>query len=210
MAFDIGILGSGGQADEAESYLPSGVKPHFRAVNKEYLSGDKPFLIDIANPTNNEKATPVLAAVGTPTLRQIMVNQWPGDKYVTIQAQDTYVDTSALVGEGSIIAPGAVITTNVKIGNHNIINVSATISHNSITGNFVTVSPGAHIAGNVVLGDGVFVGIGATISNRVKIAAGSVIGAGAVVLSDIETENSVVVGVPAKTIRINEGWLNEL
>lgn len=210
MAFDIGILGSGGQADEAESYLPSGIKAHFRAVNKEYLSDDKPFLVDIANPTDSQKAIPVLAAVGTPTLRQIMVNQWPSDKYATIQAKDAYVDASALIGEGSIIAPNVVITTNVKIGNHNIINVSASVSHNSSTGDFVTVSPGARIAGNVILGNGVFVGIGATISNRVKIAAGSVIGAGAVVLSDIDVENSVVVGVPAKTIRINDGWLNEL
>ena len=210
MAFDIGILGSGGQADEAESYLSGDVKAVFRAVNKEYLSNDKPFLIDISNPSNYEKSSSVLAAVGTPTLREAMVNQWPGSQYATIQAENSYVDASAEIGEGSIIAPGAVITTNVKIGNHNIINVSATISHNSLTGDFVTVSPGAHIAGNVTLGDGVFIGIGATVSNRVKIAAGSVIGAGAVVMDDINIENSVVVGVPAKTIRINEGWLNEL
>ena len=48
MAFDIGILGSGGQADEAESYLSGGVKAIFRAVNKEYLSNDKPFLIAVS------------------------------------------------------------------------------------------------------------------------------------------------------------------
>lgn len=210
MAFKIGILGSGGQADEAVSYLQSDTEVIFNAINKEYITNTDIKLIDIVDPSDYEKTVAVVAAVGAPSLRRDMVSQWAGERYTVIHAKDSYVNEKTLIGEGTIIAPGVIVTTSVSLGAHNIINISATVSHNSILGDFVTVSPGAHIAGNVSLGNGVFVGIGATVSNGVKIADGCVIGAGAVVLNDVDIENSVVVGIPAETIRINEGWLREL
>lgn len=205
----IGIIGNGGQADEAESFLTD-KKVLFRALSEEYLDSSETSQINILTPTEYQKALPVIAAIGAPAVRRKMVEAWPGDRFDSIQAELSYIDKSAKIGEGSIIAPRAVITTNVEIGKHSIVNVAASISHNCKLGDYTTVSPGAHIAGNVELGDGVFVGIGAIISNDIKIASGSVIGAGAVVLRDITIENSVVVGSPAKVIRQNEGWLSEV
>lgn len=205
----IGLIGSGGQADEAESFLIDKAVS-FRALSEEYLDPNDPSKINILSPSDYQRALPVVAAIGAPAVRKKMVEAWPGDRFDSIRAELSYIDKSAKIGEGSIIAPRAVITTNVEIGRHAIINVAASISHNCRLGDYVTVSPGAHIAGNVELGDGVFVGIGAIISNNVKIASGVVIGAGAVVLQDIDIENSVVVGSPARIIKQNEGWLSEI
>lgn len=205
----IGILGSGGQADEAESYLGD-KEVAFRAISREYIDLNNSQQIDISTPEEYQKILPVIAAVGAPELRRKMVAEWGSDNFETIIAEYAYVDKTAKIGEGSIIAPRAVITTNVEIGKHVIVNIAASISHNSKLGDYVTVSPGAHIAGNVVLGGGVFVGIGAIISNNIEIASGSVVGAGAVVLESIFEENSVVVGTPARVIRINQGWLDEV
>lgn len=205
----IGILGAGGQADEAISYLKD-TDVEFKALTGEYINPGDEHEINIISPTDYQKTIEVVAAIGAPAARRAMVEKWPGEHYATIQAETSYVDESTKIGSGVIISPRAVITTNVEIGNHTIVNVAATISHNCKLGEFVTVSPGAHIAGNVELGDGVFVGIGAIISNGIKVAAGSVIGAGAVVVKDILEENSVAVGTPAKIIKINEGWLERV
>ncbi len=204
----IGILGNGGQADEAESF--AGVEVDFRAVSPEYLDNSSPNLINVLSPTDYQRAEAVVAAIGAPQVRKKMVEEWPGERYAIVQSEVSYVDQSAIIGEGTIIAPRAVITTNTEIGRHAIINVAATVSHNSKLGDYVTVGPGAHIAGNVTIGEGAFIGIGAIVNNGLYIADGVVVGAGAVVVKDISTPNSVVVGVPAKEVRVNEGWFNEV
>ncbi len=209
MSQEIGILGAGGQADEVVSYLVD-FDIMFHALSESHIDKDNQKQIDITTPSEYQSTLPVVAAVGAPAIRKMMVGQWPGEKFVTVRAATSYVDVSANIGDGTIIAPQAVITTNVEIGRHSIVNIAASISHNCKLGDFVTISPGAHIAGNVELGNGVFVGIGATISNDVKIAAGSVIGAGAVVVRDVAEENSVLVGSPAKLIKHNEGWLRAI
>jgi sugar O-acyltransferase (sialic acid O-acetyltransferase NeuD family) len=205
----IGLLGSGGQADEVESYLGEGDEVVFRAVNKDYLDGSNPKMIDINEPGDNQE-TEVIAALGTPGLRKKMADNWPGKKYSKVVSSKALVDSKAEIGQGAIIAPGAVITTNAKIGEHVLVNVNATISHDCRIGDFVTISPGAHIAGRVTIGNGVFVGIGAVVSNDVKIADGVVIGAGAVVLDDINEANAVAVGIPAKVVKLNDGWISEI
>lgn len=207
----IGLLGAGGQADEAESFFRSNGDVIFRAVDKQYITTSQTEgLIDIQNPTEVQKNTPVVAAVGAPAIRRELISRWAGSRFEIIRAEGLYIDGTVKIGEGTIIATGSVVTTNVTIGKHCIVNVAATISHNSKLGDFSTIGPGANIAGNVTLGDGVFVGIGAVIKNGVKIANGCVVGAGAVVLDDIEEENSVVIGVPARVARVNEGWLREI
>ena len=206
MSERIGLLGNGGQADEAESFYRGDVA--FRAVSKKYLTEEA--TVDINHPDDDEMITPVCAAVGAPAVRRNLVKEWPGDLYKSIISEKSYIDDSAELGEGSIVAPSSVITTRVRIGRHAIINVAATIQHDSLIGDFVTVGPGSHIAGNVIIGDGVFVGIGAVVSNDVRISKGVVIGAGATLIRDADVENGVYVGTPAKLIKINEGWLGEV
>lgn len=203
----VGILGSGGQADEAQSYFAQG-DIVFRAVDPSFIENES--LIDITNPTQEQQQTPVVAAVGAPAIRREMVEKWSGTTYASIVSEHSLVDKTTKVGEGCIIAPGAVLTTNIEVGNHVVINTNVTIGHDSKVGDYATISPGANIAGHVTIEDGVFIGIGAVVSNDISIAKGSVIGAGAVVIDNITDENAVYVGVPAKKIKQNEGWLREV
>lgn len=207
MGVEIGIIGNGGQADEAASYHKGEVK--FRAVSSEYVDKE---LIDIAKPSDEQASTKVVLAIGAPAVRRFLESEWPGDKYETIVSEHAVVDKSAQIGRGSIIAPRAVITTNVLLGEHNIVNVGSTIQHDSKLGDFVTISPGVNIGGNVRIGSGVFIGIGANISNDVVIADGVVLGAGATVPPHINLvkENGVYVGSPARIVKQNPGWLSEI
>jgi len=205
----IGIIGNGGQADEAHAYTKKEVG--FRAVNSEYLNNDSTHnLVDIEKPGADNIDTPVHIAIGAPALRRELEEKWPGQKYETIISEHAIVDKSANIGEGALIAPRAVITTNVKLGRHVIVNVAATVQHDTTVGDFSTIGPGVNIGGNVEIGDGVFIGIGANISNSIKIADGVVIGAGATLITNADVENGVYVGVPAKLMKQNEEWLREI
>lgn len=206
----IGILGSGGQADELESYLGSNMIVKFRALTSQFVDRMRPEQIDIMAPSEQQKRMPVIAAVGAPYVRRKLVNEWPGTEYEIVISKDSIINPTTKIGRGTIIAPGVITTTGVEIGDHSIINVGATISHNCSLGEYSTVGPGVHLAGNVMLGTGSFIGIGAVIKNGIRIASGVVVGAGAVVINDILEENAIYAGVPAKKIGQNSDWLSEV
>lgn len=202
----IGLIGAGGHADEVESY--TGGKALFRAVTESYLSSEAE--VNVMRPPEDLINKPVHIAVGAPGLRKRLHDLWPGENYRSVIAAGSYIDKTSYIGEGSLVAPGVVITTRVKLGNYAIVNVASSIQHNSEIGDYATVSPGVRIGGDVTAGDGVFLGIGAIVKNGVTIAPGVVLGAGAVLLHDAEVENGVYVGVPARHIKTNEGWLHEI
>lgn len=200
-----GILGDGAQADETEDFARPAIAA-FRAVSAEYLRAGA---VDVDVAAAEHAELPVIAAVGAPGLRRLLVEQWPGSRYRTVRAETAVVSPSATIGDGSLLAPLSVVSSHAVIGAHGLLNIGASVSHDSVLGDFVTVSPGARIAGQCRIGDGVFIGIGASISNGVSIAAGAVIGAGAVVVADIESPG-VYVGVPARRVRDQEGWLRAI
>ncbi|MBN9632763.1 MAG: acetyltransferase [Actinobacteria bacterium] len=209
MPSDFGLLGNGGQAAEAAEFaLPDRVL--FRAVTGGRAGtpdgGGGLQIVDIATSDPDLLSVPVVAALGTPGLRRALVGDWGGDRYRTIVAAGASVSPSADVGDGSIVAPGAVLTAGVRLGRHVIVNVGASVSHGSALGDYATLGPGARVAGDCRIGAGVFVGIGAVISNGVSVASGVVIGAGAVVIDDIDVAGTYV-GVPARLSRPREDWL---
>lgn len=202
----IGLLGAGGQARELRAQLPPGTAV-FHAVEERFL---EPGAVDIAQPSEADRRTPVIAAVGAPGLRQRLVSIWPGREFVSVVAASAYVADDVVLGAGSWLAPTSAVSVGVTLGEHCQVNLGTTISHDCRLGDHVTLAPGARLAGRVEVGSGVFVGIGAVVSTRVRLAPGVVVGAGAVVLADIPIENSVVVGAPARVVRRRDRWLDEL
>ncbi|HUW94308.1 MAG TPA: acetyltransferase [Anaerolineae bacterium] len=101
------------------------------------------------------------------------------------------------IGEGTIIAAGAVVSPGAEIRRNVIINTCASVGHQCIIEDGVHVGPGVRLGGRVQVAQGTWVGIGATVIDRVRIGARSVIGAGAVVIHDIP-DGVTAYGVPAK------------
>jgi sugar O-acyltransferase (sialic acid O-acetyltransferase NeuD family) len=114
---------------------------------------------------------------------------------------DTLIHPSAIrsrwveFGEGSIVAPGVIMTCQIKVGRHAIINFGSRIGHDVDIGDFSTISPGAAVMGFSRLGEQVFVGANATITDHVAVGRGCVIAAGSVVTKDVP-DMSLVAGVP--------------
>lgn len=104
------------------------------------------------------------------------------------------------IGEGTCVAPGAVLTSRVTVGRHCIINVKASLAHDTVVGDYCNINPSATICGNVTIGEGSFIGAGATVIEKRKIGAWTIIGAGSVVTQDLP-DGVTAVGVPARIIK---------
>lgn len=117
-----------------------------------------------------------------------------------------HVGRDVVIGAGSIVCAGAIVTTDVRLGRHVILNLNATVSHDSELLDFVTLAPGVKVAGSVRIAEGCDIGTGCSTVQGVSIGQWSIVGAGAVVARDLPA-NVTAVGVPAKVIKERPaGW----
>ena len=121
---------------------------------------------------------------------------------------DALIARDVEVGEGVVIAAGAVINTGGRIGNNVIINTGAVLDHDDVIEDNAHISPGVKLAGRVTVGKYTHVGLGVTIVEDLTIGENTTIGAGAVVLANIPA-NTTAVGVPARIIKHKSPSKNE-
>ena len=107
--------------------------------------------------------------------------------------------SSIVLGDGVMIAAGAVLNPLVHIGTGVICNTSSTIDHECRVGDFVHIAPGAILCGNVTVGQGSFIGAGAVIRQGISIGENVMIGAGCVVVRNVP-DNVIMVGNPQKEL----------
>lgn len=140
--------------------------------------------------------------IGTPAVRKALdfeLSSW-GRRAWSVVHPGATIGKSNRIGEGVVMAQGAVVTTNVELGRHVHLNVNASISHDSTIGSYSTISPGAVVCGSCVLEEEVYVGANACVLPGVSIGRGAVVAAGACVVSDVDPGQTVI-GVPARPFR---------
>ena len=115
-------------------------------------------------------------------------------------APSSFIDPSAILGEGNVVCPQAFLGPCSKIGNNNLINTSALLEHESLIGSHCHMGPKSVLSGRSTLGNRCFIGTGAQIIDQLNVASGTIIGAGGCLTKNITDENQTYVGVPAKMI----------
>ena len=123
-----------------------------------------------------------------------------GATVATLVHPHASVAWDALLGVGTVVMAGAVVSTGARLADGAIVNTCASVDHDCTLGTCVHVAVGAHLCGTVTVGDGTWIGAGATVINNIKITTDCTVGAGAAVVKDI-TEQGTYVGVPAKRIK---------
>lgn len=159
---------------------------------------------DIAEIAADQVLSGIIVAVGDNWMREqisVRVRQlWPAAAFVTAVHDRAYVALTGHVGQGVVLAAGAIVGPNCRVADGCIVNTAATVDHDCELAAYASIAPGAHLGGRVFVGTGSAVGIGATVLHQVSIGSNTVIGAGAVVLSDLPSD-VVAYGVPARIVR---------
>lgn len=141
-----------------------------------------------------------LIGSGDPELRILLAERLAerGAKFFTLVHPRAYVASTAVVGDGCIIAPFANVGSHVRLNNHVLLNLYASAGHDSEIGACSVISPYGTVNGGSEIGDGAFVGSHAVVTPNVKVGQRSKVAAGAVVYRDVP-EQSLASGNPAKT-----------
>jgi sugar O-acyltransferase (sialic acid O-acetyltransferase NeuD family) len=172
-----------------------------------YEPGGTPILGDIEWLAGREDVE-VICAVGAPELRRRLVQRAKqhGARFCTLIHPSAVVSENVLVGAGTLISAGCVVTCQARLGEHVHLQVHSSIHHDAVLGDFATLTPGVRVCGHVRVGEGAWFGVSASVVDRVEIGAWSRVGAGAVVLDDVPA-NATVVGQPARVVSTREdGW----
>jgi sugar O-acyltransferase (sialic acid O-acetyltransferase NeuD family) len=145
---------------------------------------------------NEWRGSPAIIAVGDGSVRRRIARSldliW-----TAVVHPFSFVDPTVHLGEGTVVAAGAVIQPGAIVGDHCVVNTGATIDHDCRLGSFVTTGPGVHLAGNVSIGDEALLGVGCCARPGSRVGAGTIVGAGAVIIGDLPA-GAIAYGAPAR------------
>jgi sugar O-acyltransferase (sialic acid O-acetyltransferase NeuD family) len=203
------IIGAGGFGREMMSWIKDIENSDryeligFLSNNKNDLTGydiDYPILGD---PETYEPKPDELfvCAIGSPKtkLRICRSLKAKGGQFLSFVHPTVVVGQNVIIGEGTVLCPGAVVTADVRIGSFVMLNVYASVGHDVVIGDGCTLSGHCDVTGFASLGEGVFMGTHAAVLPNAVVGDYAVIGAGSVVLKKVRP-NATVFGVPAKQI----------
>lgn len=122
-----------------------------------------------------------------------------GGRIVSLVHPTATLSPRATLGQGVLVAAGAIVNPFARIGDGSIVNTGAIVEHDCTLAAFAHVAPAAALAGGVTLAGGATVGLGARVIQGITIGARATVGAGAVVLRDVP-DGQTVVGVPARAL----------
>ena len=144
----------------------------------------------------------VIITIGNCSIRRKIVEKIAVNKYLTAIHPSSIICRNVLIGEGTVIAHGAIVQSSAKIGKHCILNTKSSVGHDVIINDFVHVASGATICGGCKIGECTWIGAGSVIKQGILVGKNCMIGAGSVVVKDIP-DNVVAFGNPCKVIKNN-------
>ena len=144
----------------------------------------------------------VIITIGNCSIRKRIADRIIANSYLTAIHPSAIVCKNVPIGEGTVIAHGAIVQSSAKIGRHCILNTKSSVGHDVIINDFVHVASGATICGGSVIGEGTWIGAGSVIKQGIRIGKNCMIGAGSVVVKDIP-DSVTAFGNPCRIIKQN-------
>ena len=121
-------------------------------------------------------------------------------RFLTLVHPLAAVAPNAVIGEGSVVCPFAIVSDSVKIGRFVLVNYSASLGHDAVAGDYAVLSPYATLGGGACIRDEVFLGLHASVGPSISIGSRSKVSANSCALASAPSD-SLVFGVPGKVVR---------
>ena len=104
---------------------------------------------------------------------------------VTVQDPSAHCAPCAVIGEGSYIGIGSVVSTKTRLGSFVIINHHGTVGHDCDVADYAQICPGVRVSGGCRVGEGALLGSNAVTLPGINVGAWAALGAGGVALRSI-------------------------
>lgn len=114
-------------------------------------------------------------------------------------AESAVVATDAVLGDGVVVMPLALVHVGAKLGVNVIVNSGAIIEHGSRVADHVHVAPHATVLADCRIGEGAFIGAAAVIRQGLTVGEYAVVAAAAAVFKNVPP-HATALGNPARVV----------
>lgn len=183
-----------------KGFIDDNVSMHGTLCGKYQVLGGCDYLLELQHDAW------CVCAIGNAKVRKRIIENLKNNSHIYFAIlidPKAELSDQVLIGEGSIICAGSIITVDVQIGKHNHINLDCTIGHDAVLADFVTLYPSVNVSGEVQIGECTEVGTGSNIIQGKGIGSRTVIGAGTVVITDV-ADDCTAVGSPGRVIKYHD------
>lgn len=143
----------------------------------------------------------LVMAIGDPAAKRRVAEllRSRGGQFATVIHPTAVLAYTAVVEEGAVICPHALVSADGHVGQLVALNAVASVGHDVDVGDYSTLSSHVDLMGGVKVGEAVFLGSGARVLPKVKVGDGAKIGAGATVMRSVAA-GSTMYALPAKKL----------
>lgn len=200
LAKGITLYGAGGHCKVVLDILESNGLTADRIVDDS--PKDNRFIdIPLTKPQSNYDK--VIITIGNCLIRKRITERISVNSYLTAIHPSAIICKNVPIGDGTVIAHGAIVQSSAKIGRHCIINTKSSVDHDVIVHDFVHIASGATICGGCEIGECTWIGAGTVLKQGIHIGKNCMIGAGSVVVKNIP-DNVIAYGNPCRIIKDNK------
>lgn len=173
----------------------------FLSAERDRLTCHDGSLEIIADPDRYEPQAgdALLLAIGIPIVRRQVAESLKsrGVTFLTLVHPTAIVAPTAVIDEGSIICPYAIVSDSARVGAFVLMNYHSSLGHDASAGDYAVLSPYATLGGNAHIGDDVFMGLHASVGPGRRIGDRSKVSANSCALSDAPPD-SIIYGTPGR------------